>query len=112
MNSDRLINAVDLEAVIDLTRQLVAFPTRNPPGEEKACAEFIASTLSGWGIETELIPEPYAERPQVVAWIRGSDEHGPTLTINGHIDTVPEGDVSQWLFNPFEATDAQGIGRF
>ncbi len=98
--------APSLESIIGLTRDLVAFPTRNPPGEEKACAEFIARTLADWGIEVALIPEPDPNRPQVVAWVRGSS--GTTLTLNGHIDTVPEGDLAKWPHPPFEATVHDG----
>lgn len=101
-------NTISLDEIINLTRKLVAFPTRNPPGEERACAEFITATLRAWGIETELIPEPYPERPQVAAWVRGTDPTAPTLTLNGHIDTVPEGDPAAWQFPPFEATVHDG----
>lgn len=93
-----------MDEVIALTRELVALPSRNPPGEERACAEFIFQTLVGWGIAAELVPQPDPQRPQVVAWVRGTE--GPTLILNGHVDTVPEGDPALWPYPPFEATIA------
>jgi len=98
---DELIERLDEELILELTKQLVAIPTRNPPGEEKAAAEFIYETLNAWGLETELITEPDPERPQVVAWVRGIGA-GPTLILNGHIDTVREGDLDAWDHSPFE----------
>ncbi|PWE31377.1 hypothetical protein DDZ14_12740 [Maritimibacter sp. 55A14] len=103
MTRDQIIAALSEDLIVDLTRQLIAIPTRNPPGEEKACAAFIHDTLTGWGIEAELIPAPDPERPQVVAWMRGNG-NGPTFILNAHIDTVPEGDPALWTYPPFEGT--------
>lgn len=99
----RLLQSFPDELVLDLTARLVAIPTQNPPGREKPCAEFIFQTLRAWGIEAELVLEPDPERPQVVAWVRGTGS-GPTLILNGHIDTVGEGDLEAWRHSPFEAT--------
>ncbi len=91
-----------IDEVIALTQALVALPSRNPPGEEQACAAFIFHTLCEWGVEAELVTQPDPQRPQVVAWVRGHD--GPTLILNGHIDTVPEGNAAAWPHPPFNAT--------
>jgi len=109
MPSDKqaLLDALSDELILDLTARLVEIPTRNPPGEERPCAEFIHETLAGWGVESELIERPDATRPQVVAWIRG-DGVGPTFIVNGHIDTVPEGDPGRWTRPPFAATREDG----
>ena len=40
---------------IELLRDLLRFDTTNPPGNEKACAEFLAGFLEEAGIETELL---------------------------------------------------------
>lgn len=98
-----LVGALPEALILELTARMVAIPTRNPPGEEKPCAELIFETLRGWGIEAELISEPDPNRPQVVAWVRGTGE-GPTVILNGHIDTVVEGDRAAWRYPPFEAT--------
>lgn len=103
VDKQALIDSLSDELILGLTARMVAIPTRNPPGEEKACAMFIYETLRDWGIEAQLVDKPDPERPQVVAWIRGSGD-GPTFILNGHIDTVVEGDPALWTRPPFEAT--------
>ena len=103
MTKDSLIAAISEKLIVDLTTQLVAIPTPNPPGQEKACAEYIIKTLQGWGIEAELVPDPDPERPQVVAWLRGTGG-GPTLILNAHMDTVGAGNLDEWEFPPYQVT--------
>lgn len=98
-----LIASLDEDLILDLTARLVEIPTRNPPGEEIGGAQFIHDRLLSWGVEAEIVEEPEPDRPQVVAWVRGSGA-GPTVILNGHIDTVDEGDVESWSVAPFELT--------
>lgn len=98
---------VDQAMLVDLLRQMVAIPSRNPPGEEKALAEFLAAKAREWGLEASLIPEPFPDRPQVVITHRGA-VGGRTLVLNGHLDTVSEIDASQWTVPPFEGVIKDG----
>lgn len=100
---NQLLQSIPEELIVELTAKMVALPSRNPPGEEMACAEFIFNKLNSWGIEVEWIEEPDPDRPQVVAWYRGTKE-SPTVILNGHIDTVGEGDNEAWRYPPFEVT--------
>ena len=97
------IQSLPEDAILELTAHLVAIPTPNPPGQEKACAKFILETLQNWGVEAELVPEPDPNRPQVVAWHRGTGS-GPTVILNAHMDTVGEGNIDEWEFPPFQMT--------
>lgn len=103
VEKETLIEALSGELIVDLTARLVAIPTPNPPGREKACAEFVLETLQGWGVEAELVPEPDPRRPQVVAWHRGRGD-GATVILNAHMDTVGEGDRDAWRYPPFAVT--------
>jgi len=103
MNKDLLLAAIPEELIVSLTKRLVAIPTPNPPGREKPLAEFVINTLQGWGVETERVPHPDPERPQVVAWLRGTTG-SPTLILNAHMDTVEPGALDEWQFAPFEVT--------
>jgi succinyl-diaminopimelate desuccinylase len=100
---EALIAAISEDLIVDLTAKLVAIPTPNPPGQEKPLAEFIVATMQGWGLEVELVPHPDPERPQVVAWLRGTG-NGPTLILNAHMDTVGAGEQAAWQFPPFQVT--------
>lgn len=103
VEKETLVEALSEELIVDLTGELVAIPTPNPPGREKACAAFILDTLQRWGVEAELVREPDPERPQVVAWHRGSGG-GPTVILNAHMDTVGAGEREAWRYPPFQAT--------
>lgn len=95
---------------VDLAKRLIQFPSLNPPGEEKACSDFLASTLKNAGLEVETY-EFAPGRPSIVARKRGATDAKP-LTFTGHIDVVPLGEKS-WTADPFagEIRDGKLYGR-
>jgi succinyl-diaminopimelate desuccinylase len=95
---------------VDLAKQLIRFPSLNPPGEEKACADHLSNLLKQAGLEVELL-EFSAGRPSIVARLRGASGLKP-LAFTGHIDVVPLGD-KPWSLPPFAAEIREGklIGR-
>lgn len=103
----------DADEAADLLVDLVRIDSRNPPGQEKPCAEFIHETLTGWGIDAEFVTEPYEDRPQVVAEIGDGSEGTNTLVLNGHMDVVSPGDPDDWSVDPFEGVikDGRVYGR-
>lgn len=100
------------DSAATLTSALVSIPTRNPPGQESACSHYIRDWLVEAGIQAQLIPRPFVDRPQVLAVVEGFNP-GPTLALNGHIDVVPEGDASRWSVPPFsgQVIDGHVCGR-
>ena len=74
---------------VDLTRRLIRFDTINPPGRERACAEFLADLLTDAGFAVEL-PALGGDRANVVA-TRGGSKRRPPLVFTGHLDVVPLG---------------------
>jgi acetylornithine deacetylase/succinyl-diaminopimelate desuccinylase-like protein len=78
---------VDLEEeTADVLSRLIRFNTVNPPGDERAAAEWLKGYLEDAGLDCELAgAEP--ERPNLVATL-GNPEDGPVLGYLGHVDTV------------------------
>jgi succinyl-diaminopimelate desuccinylase len=93
--------------ILQTASEMIRIPSRNPPGEEKRCAEYIYSKLKELGYETYLVNEPFMHRPQVVALLKGKS--ADTVLLNGHIDTVPEGDADSWSMDPFSGTMKDGF---
>jgi len=106
------------EEMVELARDLIRFPTINPPGEAyQPCAEFIGRRLKPHGFAVEYVraagtpgdTERYP-RINVVARRKGSAA-GPCVHFNGHIDVVQTG--AGWTMDPFAAVvkDGKVYGR-
>jgi succinyl-diaminopimelate desuccinylase len=95
---------------VELSRELIAFNTINPPGNELACITHLEKILAGAGLETSL--HTFApDRANLIARIGGSSEKSP-LCFTGHVDTVPLGNAP-WSVDPFggEIVDGKVYGR-
>jgi acetylornithine deacetylase/succinyl-diaminopimelate desuccinylase-like protein len=95
---------------VELLQALVRFDTSNPPGNERACIEFVGALLEKAGIEHRYFAfEP--ERPNVVARIPGRGD-APPLLLYGHVDVVPA-DAREWKHPPFggDLVDGEVWGR-
>jgi acetylornithine deacetylase/succinyl-diaminopimelate desuccinylase family protein len=88
---------------IELTQELVRINSENPPGNEEAIAKYIKDFLEDLKIQTELI-EFEKNRFDVVSSI-GS---GKGIMFNGHMDTVPVGDLNKWKYDPFAGKSVGG----
>lgn len=91
---------------VALTRELIAFDTRNPPGNEGDCARFVGGLLheAGFGVEYhEFAPG----RTSIVARTRGASERTP-LCFTGHLDVVPLG-KQPWQHDPFAGEIVDGL---
>lgn len=99
--------------LVELTRELIAFPTVNPPGEAYTpCAEYLGRRMAASGFDVRYIRGEGAPgdsdrypRTNVVARREGS-RPGPTVHFNSHIDVVETGE--DWTFAPFDAQISDG----
>jgi acetylornithine deacetylase/succinyl-diaminopimelate desuccinylase-like protein len=86
-------------------QSLVRLDTTDPPGGERAAAEYLKNVLDREGIPSELFSlEPH--RPNLVARLKGSGKKRPLLIL-GHTDTVNV-DPAKWKFPPFSAARSDG----
>jgi succinyl-diaminopimelate desuccinylase len=106
------------EELVELTRELIRFPTINPPGEAyRPCAEYIGQRLKGKGFEVEYVhavgtPGDDARYPRInVIARRQGARPGPTVHFNSHIDVVQTGGA--WTLDPFAGIvkDGKVYGR-
>src|SRR5947209_5623448 len=95
---------VDRDLVVRLTRDLIRYPSVNPPGDEEEIARFLGGQMEALGLEVEL--QPLVERrANVLGRIRGSG--AGHLVLTGHIDVVPPGE-QPWIHEPFGADRVDG----
>ena len=94
------------EETADVLARLIRFKTVNPPGNERACQEWLAAYLRDAGLEVELLgAEP--ERPNLVARLKG-EEPGPALGYLSHVDTVLA-DPDDWQLDPWSGETRDGF---
>jgi succinyl-diaminopimelate desuccinylase len=118
--SAKLFQMIDerRDELIELTRELIHFPTVNPPGEAyQPCAEFIGRRLSKRGFAVEYVhaagaPGDDERHPRInVVARREGTARGPCVHFNSHIDVVQTG--AGWTVDPFAAVvkDGKVYGR-
>lgn len=90
------------EEALLLLKTIIEYKTVNPPGDEKPLAAFIADYLKDT-VDNIFIDDIDNNRSNVIAVIKGSGNK-KSLVLNGHIDTVPYGDLKAWHYPPGEAT--------
>ena len=83
-----------------LLQRLIKFNTTNPPGNERACVEYIRDVLTAVGIESTLYAKS-PERPNLYARLQGQGKTHPLL-LYGHVDVVTTQN-QVWEHPPFEA---------
>jgi acetylornithine deacetylase/succinyl-diaminopimelate desuccinylase-like protein len=93
------------EETAEVLARLIRFQTVNPPGNERACQEWLAGYLSDAGLECELYAA-VPERPNLIARLPGGD--GPVLGYLSHVDTVLA-DAEDWSADPWGAEVRDGF---
>jgi len=101
------------EELVEFTRELIATPSVNPPGDERAVVELTARKLRELGVDNIEILADKDSRPNLFASISGS-EVGPSLILCSHLDTKPPGELEPWRFDPWdpviEGGELYGLG--
>ncbi|MDN4074387.1 M20 family metallopeptidase [Fictibacillus terranigra] len=112
---ESILNHVDEEEVVELTRRLIRIKSVYRPnvegGNEEKVARFLLDYLKDIGLEVyyeEVVPG----RPNVIA-VYDSGLPGKTLLFEGHTDVVTEGDLDSWTYDPFggEISNGRIYGR-
>ena len=100
MAVNRWTELVDREAIVAIAGDLVAIPS--PSGQERNVMAFVADWCGKRGLEFQIAARD-PSRPNIVVSIGDSDT-GPTIAMNGHLDTVPVSDAAAWRTDPFAPT--------
>ncbi len=90
---------------LEIIKKLIKFPsvTPNPAGSFEYITDLLEKsgfiiTLKEFGEGTEKVSNLYAR----------IGTKSPNICFGGHIDVVPPGDLSKWLFDPYSATEHEG----
>ena len=90
--------------VVQLTIDLIAARSPNPPGDETAPVEVIAQACRRLGLPEPIVAGAETHRPNLLLTI-DSGRPGPHLGFCGHTDTKPVGDAAvEWRTDPYVGT--------
>ena len=112
---DSVLSEIDgrRDEIVALARDLVRFPTINPPGEAyRPCAEFLGDRLKRRGFDVTYVraegaPGDNDKYPRInVIGRREGKRPGPCVHFNGHLDVVQTG--AGWTVDPFEGVVKDG----
>lgn len=112
----RILERIDPDEVVELTRTLVRIPSVYRPGDPEGTEARVASFVEAWlrreGFEVEVQLVALG-RPNVLGWLGEKTATTRSLLLEGHTDVVTEGDPSHWSWPPFGAdlVDGRIYGR-
>ena len=98
-------SAPSTERLFDITTELLAIDTQNPPGDTRTIADWVEAFFDDLSLETEIVATDPA-KPNVLATLPGRDDR--TLLYNGHLDTVPF-DADEWTHDPLGERDGERL---
>lgn len=98
--------ALSQRSLAQTLSHLVAAESVNPGSFERTMAECVRRELDGTGCSVTVV-EFAPGRPSVAA-VLGDHADGPSLLLNGHMDTVSAGDRSLWRDDPFAGVVRDG----
>jgi acetylornithine deacetylase len=93
--------------LVEFARVLVATPSVNPPGDERAVAALVRDRLAQVGVADARELAAVEGRPNILATVAGA-RPGRTLMLCGHLDTKPPGDLEAWRTDPWDPVIVDG----
>ena len=97
------VERVSRDDIVEMASNLISIPSTS--GEEARVMDFVADWCQAKGIDYQIVAlDP--NRPNVIISI-GNDD-GPTIAMNGHLDTVPVSDAAAWESGPVRANPLAG----
>ena len=88
------------EDITNLAQKLIRIPSDEIAGEQEVC-EYLSDILKSLGMKVRL-QEVLPKRPNIIAEVLGGN-NGKSIMFNGHIDTVPIGNIEKWNTDPYKA---------
>ena len=94
------VDRVARDEILALASRLISIPSAS--GEERAVMEEVIRWSSSVDLPYEVVDSD-PDRPNVIISL-GDPAAGPTIVMNGHLDTVPVSDLLAWRTGPFDPT--------
>lgn len=99
--------AEDYESVLDLTRRLVAVPSRGVVDPYEPVLRVLAEWLHRHGLANSVLTDATGAVVGITAAVRGAHP-GPRWVLDACLDTAPFGDEQAWTHAPTSAVIADG----
>lgn len=103
----RAAAAEDYESVLDLTRRLVAVPSRGGVDPYEPVLRVLAEWLHRHGLANSVLTDTAGAVVGITATVRGAHP-GPRWVFDACLDTAPFGDEQAWTHAPISAVIADG----
>jgi succinyl-diaminopimelate desuccinylase len=94
------VDRVSRDEIVAIASRLISIPSTS--GEERAVMEEVIRWCNVVDLPFEVIASDH-DRPNVVITL-GDPAAGPTIVMNGHLDTVPVSDLVAWRTGPYDPT--------
>lgn len=117
----RVLDALDTDAMLSLLSELVAIPSLDGSAEELAIQERVAQELRSLGMDVDQWEIDFASLSQHPSFSWETERshglgvvgtvgvgRGKSLILNGHVDVVPAGDPALWQYPPWQASIVNG----
>ncbi|MGH8823440.1 MAG: ArgE/DapE family deacylase [Jiangellaceae bacterium] len=118
----RVVEAVDVDAIVADLAALVAFPSVGGSAGEIAVQRWCAERLAALGAEVDLwaidlpalrgspgYPGEEVVRDEALGCVGTFGGSAPALILAGHTDVVPPGDLGAWTSDPWHLREEGGL---